>query len=67
MVDATNRIVMPGFIDTHSHPIRASCATSCSNGLLDPDYNRDIQQRHLTPPYTPADVYAGVLIDARSA
>ena len=33
------------------------------NGLLEPDYNRDVQAT-LTPAFAPADVYAGVLITA---
>ena len=42
MVDATNRIVMPGFIDTHHHFYQGLLRNILSNGLLDPDYNRDI-------------------------
>jgi hypothetical protein len=34
-----------------------------SNGLLNPDYNRDIQTV-LTPVYQPSDAYAGVLLTA---
>ena len=37
--------------------------TSLANGLVNPDYNRDIQNT-LTPVYTPDDVYAGVLLSA---
>src|SRR5262249_5617619 len=57
-------------------PIRAACVAarlshvsqgllraSPPNGRVDPDYNRDVQN-NLTPAFTPADVYAGVLITA---
>ncbi len=63
MVDATNRIVMPGFIDTHHHFYQGILRNILSNGLLNPDYNRDISNT-LTAPYQPADVYAGTLISA---
>jgi 5-methylthioadenosine/S-adenosylhomocysteine deaminase len=62
-VDAANRIVIPGFIDTHSHSYQGLLRSSLANGLVDPDYNRDVQNK-LTPAYTPQDVYAGVLITA---
>jgi 5-methylthioadenosine/S-adenosylhomocysteine deaminase len=34
-----------------------------TNGVLDPDYNRDVQTK-LTPAFQPDDVYAGVLMTA---
>ena len=63
VVDAANRIVMPGFIDSHHHFYQGILRNILSNGLLNPDYNRDISNA-LTAPYQPADVYAGTLISA---
>jgi 5-methylthioadenosine/S-adenosylhomocysteine deaminase len=63
VVDAANRIVMPGFIDSHHHFYQGILRNILSNGLLNPDYNRDISNA-LTAPYRPADVYAGTLISA---
>jgi hypothetical protein len=51
VVDAANRIVIPGFIDTHSHSYQGFLRNILSNGRVDPDYNRDIQAR-LTPAFT---------------
>ena len=63
VVDAANRIVIPGFIDTHSHSYQGILRSIMPNGELDPDYNRDVQTA-LTPAFTPPDVYAGVLMTA---
>jgi 5-methylthioadenosine/S-adenosylhomocysteine deaminase len=63
VVDAANRIVLPGFIDTHSHSYQGLLRGMLANGLVDPDYNRDIQ-RALTPAYQAADAYAGTLATA---
>ena len=34
-----------------------------TNGVLDPDYNRDVQTK-LTPAFQPGDVYTGVVMTA---
>jgi cytosine/adenosine deaminase-related metal-dependent hydrolase len=42
VVDAANRIVLPGFIDTHHHFYQGILRNILTNGLLNPDYNRDV-------------------------
>jgi cytosine/adenosine deaminase-related metal-dependent hydrolase len=63
VIDAASRIIVPGFVDTHSHSYQGLLRSSLANGIVDPDYNRDVQNK-LTPAYSPDDVYAGVLITA---
>jgi 5-methylthioadenosine/S-adenosylhomocysteine deaminase len=63
VVDAANRIIVPGFIDTHSHSYQGLLRSSLPNGVVDPDYNRDIQN-NMTLHYQPADVHIGVLMTA---
>ena len=63
LVDCAERIVIPGFIDTHSHSYQGLLRSLLPNGLVDPDYNRDIQN-NLTLHYRPEDAYAGVLATA---
>jgi 5-methylthioadenosine/S-adenosylhomocysteine deaminase len=63
VVDAGNRIAIPGFVDTHSHSYQGLLRNVLTNGVLNPDYNRDIQS-NLTPAYGASDAYAGVLITA---
>ena len=62
-VEAANHIIVPGFIDTHNHSYQGLLRGVLSNGLLNPDYNRDIQTE-LTPVYQASDAYAGVLLTA---
>ena len=63
VLDASNRIVIPGFIDTHSHSYQGILRNILSNGRVDPDYNRDIVGT-LTPAFSPADAYTGMLATA---
>lgn len=63
VIEAANRILIPGFVDTHSHSYQGLLRSSLPNGLVDPDYNRDVQN-NLTLHYSPSDVYAGVLMTA---
>lgn len=63
VLDATNRILVPGFVDTHSHSYQGLLRSLLANGLLEPDYNRDIQN-NLTLAYTPSEAYAGILATA---
>jgi cytosine/adenosine deaminase-related metal-dependent hydrolase len=63
VIDAANRVVIPGFVDTHSHSYQGLLRNILISGLLNPDYNRDIQTT-LTPAYRAADAYAGILVTA---
>ncbi|MEA2960113.1 MAG: 5-methylthioadenosine/S-adenosylhomocysteine deaminase, partial [Alphaproteobacteria bacterium] len=62
-IDATGRIIVPGFVDTHSHSYQGILRNILTNGRVDPDYNRDIVGR-ITPAYTPEDAYVGMLATA---
>ena len=63
VVDALNRVITPGFIDTHSHSYQGILRNILSNGRVDPDYNRDIIAK-ITPAYTVQDAYIGMLATA---
>ena len=63
VVDARDKILLPGFVDTHHHFYQGLLRNILPNGLLQPDYSRDISDR-LTAVYTADDVHIGTLISA---
>ncbi|HKD26670.1 MAG TPA: amidohydrolase family protein [Xanthobacteraceae bacterium] len=63
VVDGANRIVIPGFVDTHNHSYQGLMRSIMPNGVLEPDYNRDVQAK-LSPAFAPPEVHAGVLMTA---
>ena len=65
-VDASNMIVMPGFVDSHRHIWQGQLRNILPNGRLDPDYMRDIGGAARSV-YRPEDVYAGDLLSAWGA
>jgi cytosine/adenosine deaminase-related metal-dependent hydrolase len=65
VVDASNMIVMPGFIDTHRHAWEAPLRNILPNGLLS-DYTRDITGAARAM-YRPQDAYIGDLVTALGA
>ena len=65
-VDASNMIVMPGFVDTHRHIWQGQLRNILPNGRLNPDYMRDIGGT-ARGVYRPEDVYAGDLLSATGA
>ena len=65
VIDASNMIVMPGFIDTHRHAWEAPLRSILPNGLLS-DYTRDITGTARAA-YRPDDAYIGDLVTALGA
>jgi cytosine/adenosine deaminase-related metal-dependent hydrolase len=65
VVDAARRIVIPGFVDTHVHSYQGLLRSSLPSGVVDPDYNRVVQNL-ITPAYSPSDAHAGMLMTALS-
>lgn len=65
VIDASNMIVMPGFVDTHRHIWEGILRSILPNGLLS-DYLRDITGAARAV-YRPEDAYAGNLVSALGA
>ncbi len=65
VIDASNMIIMPGFVDTHRHMWESILRNISANGTLD-NYFPDIMGV-LAPVYRPQDAYAANLIGALGA
>ncbi|KUJ50116.1 amidohydrolase [Streptomyces albus subsp. albus] len=62
IVDATDRIVLPGFVDTHRHLWQAVLRQTAADCDLGGYF--DLVQRTLSPRLTPEDVRVGQLVGA---
>jgi 5-methylthioadenosine/S-adenosylhomocysteine deaminase len=65
VIDASNMIVMPGFIDTHRHAWEGPLRNILPDGILS-DYTRDITGTARAA-YRPEDAYIGDLVIALGA
>jgi 5-methylthioadenosine/S-adenosylhomocysteine deaminase len=67
VIDATNMIVMPGFVDTHHHQYETILRSILSNGILQgpKSYVSDIQGIY-TPAYRPEDANISELVASLS-
>jgi 5-methylthioadenosine/S-adenosylhomocysteine deaminase len=67
VIDASNTIVMPGFIDTHHHQYETILRGILADGLLQgpKSYGSEIQGI-LTPAYRPEDAYISELVASLS-
>jgi cytosine/adenosine deaminase-related metal-dependent hydrolase len=64
VIDAAERIIVPGFVDTHSHSFEGLFRASLpKTTIFDPTYRSDFEEK-LIPAFEPEDVYAGVLSTA---
>ena len=73
VVDGSNRIVMPGFIDTHHHQYETILRTVLADGIIleanapGPKNNYEaLIVTYLTPHYTPADARIAELLSSLS-
>ena len=64
VVNATDRIVMPGFVDTHHHQYETLLRSILADGLLrdEPKNYGSVIQGIFTPVYLPQDAYVSELV-----